>query len=855
MPVLIMKKITLGIIAHVDAGKTTLSEALLYISGKIKKQGRVDHGDTYLDNNRLERERGITIFSKQALFTSGDTQFCLLDTPGHADFSAETERTFSVLDYAVLVISGSEGVQAHTTVLWELLREYGIPTFIFVTKMDLAGADKASVMKDLTSRLSPGCVDFESPDAEESIAMCDDSVFEEYMEHGKIFDFDIRHLISNRRLFPVFFGSGLRLEGVETFLNALNLYTTNSIYGEAFSARVFKIKYDQNGTKLSFLKVTGGSLAVRDTVKYRAEKTDEVIEEKITGIRQYSGIKFDTLDKSFPGDVVAVTGLTETYAGIGLGELSDISKPVLEPVMTYKIALPKDTDPKIFYRKLKVLEEEEPLLHLVWNERFSEIHAQLMGQIQTEVITSIIDERFETKVSFEDGRILYRETVNAPAYGVGHFEPLRHYAEVHLLIEPLPAGSGIKIATTCSEDFLDRNWQRLIMTHIGEKQHLGVLTGSPLTDVRITLITGKAHLKHTVGGDFREAVYRAIRQGLMTARENGLCVLLEPYYSFRLEIPTETVGRAITDILGMSGTYSEGPSSPGISVLEGKIPVSTGRNYAKDVAAYTHGTGRFSCTVCGYYPCHNSKEVIEGIAYDPEADVPNSPDSVFCSHGAGVIIPWYNVPEYMHLEAQKNQDSILTPEQTVRHNISIEEKEIEAIMEREFGPIRRPVYGENKNKVVINTGSIQRRSSLYIVDGYNVIFSWDELAAIAKDDLEGSRNYLLDILANYQAFTGREIIVVFDAYNVKGSVERKFDYHGLHVVYTKEDELGDTYIEKLIYEIGKDYSVRAVTSDGLIQLQAVRSGVMRLSAREFREEILAVDKEIKDLLEKMSANK
>ena len=863
-----MKKLTIGLVAHVDAGKTTLAEALLYAAGKIRKPGRVDWRNTYLDTHELERERGITIFSKEARFTAGDLAVTLLDTPGHVDFSAETERVLRVLDYAVLVVSGSEGVQAHTETLWHLLERYAVPVFVFVTKMDLAGANRAGVLADMAEHLSPAALDFTDPDApdlDEKTALCDEALFEAYMDGGAVTDGDRIRLIRERKLFPVFFGSGLRLDGVDRLLEALSALTAEAEHPESFGARVYKIGHDSSGGRLTYLRIPGGTLSNRQTVRYAVPGQDEALEEKITGIRLYSGTKYDTAEAVSAGDVCAVTGLSATYSGQGFGSEASSPAPLLEPVLTYRIALPSDADPRTLLPKFRELEEEEPLLHIVWNERYGEIHAQVMGEVQTEVLTRIIAERFGVEAAFDDGHILYKETISAPVEGGGHFEPLRHYAEVHLLMEPLPPGSGLIFDSACSENFLERNWQRLILTHLEEKTHLGVLTGSPITDMKITLVSGRAHLKHTVGGDFREATYRAVREGLMFASLRGACVLLEPWYAFRLELPGENVGRAMADILARSGVFTEHEASPGVSVLEGRAPVATVGDYAREVAAYTHGRGRFTCRMDGYAPCHNADEVIRAAGYDPEADVENTPNSVFCSHGAGIVVPWSWVPQYMHLEGLKLRDETADESpaeeeqlntragQIIRKNLNLDEKELEAIMEREFGPIRRRVYGNARKdqSFAPDVTKPKYKKSLYIVDGYNVIFAWDELSKTAEYDLETARRDLLTILSNYQAFTKREMIVVFDAYNVKGDGERKEDVDGLHVVFTKEGELADTYIEKLIYEIGKDYSVRAVTSDGLIQLQAVRSGVLRLSAREFREEILMVDKEIEAFLKKL----
>jgi len=852
-----MKKLVIGILAHVDAGKTTLSEALLYTIGKIKKAGRVDWRNTFLDNHDLERERGITIFSKQALLTADDIQVTLVDTPGHVDFSAETERTLAVLDYAVLVISASDGVQAHTETLWHLLERYHVPTFVFITKTDLPDVDKAAVLEDCRQALSSGCVDFsDRENLGEQVAMCDETALEEFLEDGNVSEESITRCIRERKLFPCFFGSGLRLTGVDVLWNALSAYTVMPLQRGDFSARVHKIAYDPSGGRLTYIKVTGGRLSVRQSISYTVPGTGETVEEKITAIRMYSGAKFQTADTAEPGDLCAVTGLSKTCAGMGLGTEEASLPPYLDSVLYYKISLPPKTDARTLLPKFRELEEEEPLLHIVWNERFEEIHAQVMGQVQIEVLTSILKERFDIDAEFTDRRILYKETIAAPVEGVGHFEPLRHYAEVHLLLEPLPHGSGLVFDSICPENYLDRNWQRLIQTHLEEKQHIGVLTGAPITDMKITLVAGKAHLKHTQGGDFRESTYRAVRHGLMCAAARDKAVLLEPYYAYRLELPGECVGRAITDILNRNGTFEEHEATTGFSVLLGRAPVAAIGDYSREVASYTHGRGRFSCRFDGYFPCHNPETVLAETNYNPEADVANTPDSVFCAHGAGFVVPWYQVTEYMHLEgislAPKNEEiSVIVPPKPVERNVSIDEKELEAIMEREFGPIRRKVYGDPKKPVVAVGKTAKAKKTLYIVDGYNVIFAWEELAAIAENDLEDARRQLCEILANYQAFTKREMILVFDAYNVKGATARKFDYQGVHVVYTKEGELGDTYIDKLTSEIGKDYSVRVITSDGLIQLQALRSGVLRMSAREFREEILTVDEEIWEILENL----
>lgn len=851
-----MKKTVVGIIAHVDAGKTTLTEGMLYLAGKIKTQGRVDKRSTFLDTHELERERGITIFSKTARLDFGDSNIILLDTPGHVDFSAETERTLSVLDCAVLVISGSEGVQAHTTTLWSLLRRHNVPTFIFVTKMDLVGSDKNAVMRDVTLSLGSGSVDFDSPERDEHIALLDDSLLDCFLAGESITKEQTARLVGECRLFPCFFGSGLKLDGVRELLEAIDLYCAERQYSADFAAKVYKIGHDTTGNRLTYMKITGGTLVNRQNITYTVN--EEEITEKVSGIRLYSGAKFEAVDSVSAGEICAVTGMSKTYAGEGLGREKSESRPSLIPVLSYRIKLPKEVSPVTFLPKLRELEEEEPLLGIVWNERFGEIDAHIMGQVQTEILVRLISDRFGIDVEFEDGRIMYLETVSDSAEGVGHFEPLRHYAEVHLMLEPGERGSGLVFASDCSENLLDINWQRLILTHLEEKTHLGVMTGSPITDMKITLVSGRAHLKHTQGGDFREATYRALRQGLMTLRERGKTVLLEPYYSFTLELPGEYVGRAISDITAKYGTIDEHEANEDFSLLRGTVPVSEMGDYANEVAAYTHGKGRLSVLVDGYYPCHNTDEIVSEYDYDPTADIDNTPDSVFCSHGAGFIVPWYDAPSYMHLEMRKTLVSDSSPApvpRVIESNMDIDERELEAIMEREFGPIRRPVYSDPKKPVVVNERPKKKKRSLYIIDGYNVIFAWDELSAIAKFDLEDSRVQLCSILANYKAFTGRDIVLVFDAYNVKGAVRRKTDYKGVTVVYTKEGELGDTYIEKLVYEIGEDYSVRVVTSDGLIQLQALRSGVLRMSAREFREEVLENDAEIEKILKKLREKK
>ena len=849
-----MKKLTIGIMAHVDSGKTTLSEALLYETGTIRKLGRVDHRDAYLDHYALERERGITIFSKQARLKTPSMEITLLDTPGHADFSAEMERVLHVLDYAILVISGTDGVQAHTETVWHLLQRYRVPTFLFVNKMDLAGADRGQVLASLRRNLSEACVDM-TPREElpEELAMCDEAVLDRYMDTGAVSDADITALVRERKLFPCWFGSALKLEGVAEFLDALERFTAEPERGREFAASVYKIARDAQGNRLTYLKLTGGSLKVRSAVSYTARNGD-ALEEKVNQIRLYSGEKFETAETVSAGDVCAVLGLTDTWPGQGLGAQPDAAAPLLEPVLSYRIGLPAGTDARVMLPKLQQLEEEDPMLRIVWNERLQEIQAELMGRVQIEVLKSLIRDRFDVDVTVDSGHICYRETIAAPVEGVGHFEPLRHYAEVHLLLEPLPAGSGLVFDTACSEEVLDRNWQRLILTHLEERQHPGVLTGSPVTDMKITLIAGRAHLKHTEGGDFRQATYRAVRQGLMEAES----VLLEPVYSFRLEVPADQMGRAINDIRAMSGTFQT-PDDYGETVtITGTAPVACMGDYQAEVAAYTRGRGRLSCALSGYAPCHDADKVIAELGYDPDSDTDNPTGSVFCAHGAGFYVPWDQVRAYMHIDSglsdRQGEDAPLQPRVYTR-NLDIDEKELEAIMEREFGAIRRPQYRSAKQEMQLEKMRQPAPKKDYIiVDGYNMIFAWADLKPLAETDLDAARLRLMDKLANYRAFRDCELVLVFDAYRVKGSPGSRFDHFDVHVVYTKENETGDLYIEKLANSIGRNYRVRVVTSDALIQLSALRSGVLRMSAPEFEREvndILArIDRFIQGTMEK-----
>ncbi len=834
-----MKKIIAGILAHVDAGKTTLAEAMLYRTGKLRKIGRVDHGDTALDTHALERERGITIFASQAVFSTDKMEVTLLDTPGHVDFSSETERTLGVLDYAILVISGLDGVQSHTLTLWKLLRLYGVPTFVFVTKMDFARKSREEIIENLNSELDGDFVDFGDEAAmSEGLALCSESMMEKYLCGETIDEREIAEAIKLRQVFPCFFGSGLKLDGIDEFIDALEKYTIQPEYSEAFGAKVFKISHDPQGVRLTHIKVTGGSIKVREMIG----------DEKISGIRIYSGAKFTTADEGKSGEICALTGLDKTHNGQGLGFEAAGERPTLEPVMNYRVVLPDGCDADTILPKLRELEEEDPQLHVTWNSHLKEIHVGLMGDVQAEILKSIVAERFGVKIDIDSGRVMYKETIENKVEGIGHYEPLRHYAEVHLIMEPLPRGSGLVFRTDCSEDTLDRNWQRLILMHLGEKQHLGVLTGSPITDMRITLAAGRAHIKHTEGGDFRQATYRAVRQGLMQAKSK----LLEPYFSFRLEVPSEQIGRAINDIRMKSGSFDSPEESGGISVLRGRAPVTELNGYASEVAAYTGGRGRLYCESAGYDDCHNAEKVIAELAYDPEADLENTPDSVFCAHGGGFGVKWNKVGEYMHLESCLEKEKPYTPPVN-RRNLHIDDKELEAIMEREFG---KPKYELYRPTVKKNDGNqtdfeMTERKSYVLVDGYNVIFAWDELKSLADTDLGAARERLMEILCNYSAYTKNNVVLVFDAYKVPGNTGERFDFHNIHVVYTNERELGDVYIEKLISEIGKNDRVRVVTSDNLIQLSAVRFGVLRMSAAEFEREVDSVHAKIGKFLDEI----
>ncbi len=849
-----MKKTVLGICAHVDAGKTTLAEAMLYRCGKIRKAGRVDHGDTVMDAHALERERGITIFAGQTTVQYGELEITLLDTPGHVDFSAETERILRVLDYAVLVISGTEPIQSHTLTLWKLLREYHLPTFLFVTKMDYARQTKQEILNELRKELKAECLDFSDDDGSavyEAAAMCSEELLEEYLLSGRVSREALAQLIFDRQLFPCFFGSGLKMDGIEEFLRGLEAFVLNRNYLSDFGAKVFKITHDNTGAKLTHLKVTGGALRVRDSIRYGDK------EEKISGIRFYSGPRFTAAEEARAGDVCAVTGLTGSFSGMGLGfEVSD-DELFTQPLMNYRICLPQGIDAQQFLPKLRQLEEEDPQLHVSWNNHLQEIHVGLMGDIQAEILCSLIEDRFGVKVTVDSGRVQYQETIADMVEGVGHYEPLRHYAEVHLILEPMPRGSGLVFRTKCSEDVLDRNWQRLIMEHLNEKQHLGVLTGSPITDMKITLAAGRAHLKHTEGGDFRQSTYRAVRQGLMQAKS----VLLEPYDRFRLEIPSEYIGRAITDIRFRHGSVSQPEDVNGITVLTGRAPVVTMNHYATEVSAYSGGKGRLFLTFDGYDECHNTEEVIREYAYQPEADLDNPPDSVFCSHGAGFVVKWDRVKDYMHIESCLSREK-QTVEPVLNHrNFQLDDKELEAIMTREFGPpkltseLYRPMPKPAAQEQERGEADQQPRKKYLIIDGYNVIFAWDDLKRLAQLDLDLARETLVHVLSDYAAFVETELVLVFDAYRVSGNAGSRHDHNNIHIVYTKEHETGDTYIEKLVSEIGKNYNVRVVTSDNLIQLSAVRFGVLRMSAREFEREVDLIHEKIATYIEQLKRQK
>lgn len=900
-----MKKSVIGILAHVDAGKTTLSESILYLTGSIRKLGRVDNRDAFLDTYELERARGITIFSKQAVFTLGDTEVTLLDTPGHVDFSAEMERTLQVLDYAILVVSGADGVQGHTETLWRLLKRYQIPTFLFINKMDQNGTDRKLLMADVRKRLDESCVDFgawdEADDGfREAVAMCDEAALEQYLEEGVVEEFEIRRMIAERKLFPCYFGSALKLEGVEEFLNGLRKWMQNPAHIREFGAKVFKISRDDQGNRLTHLKITGGSLKVKEMLPVGDT------EEKVNQIRIYSGAKFELVNEAGPGAVCAVTGPVLTHPGQGIGAERESELPLLEPVLTYQVILPEECDVHTMLRNLRQLEEEEPQLHIVWDESLSEIQAQVMGEVQIEILKSLIEERFGVRVEFGTGNIVYKETILEPVEGVGHFEPLRHYAEVHLLLEPAEPGSGLQFSTVCSEDVLNRSWQRLILTHLEEKRHRGVLVGGEITDMKITLIAGRAHLKHTEGGDFRQSTYRAVRQGL----REGKCRLLEPYYAFRLEVPTENVGRAMADVERMQGTFDVPVTEGDMTTLTGSAPVVNMRDYQREVISYTRGRGRLACSLKGYEPCHNEEAVLEQIGYDPEADLDNPTGSVFCAHGAGFVVPWYEVKSYMHVEsplsgkreyedeAEMADDTAVSAGRTKGtsgvggssasgyydgRSFGAEDKELEAIFTRTYGESKRRlpnesgpcqvVYSPGKSSVkgwgrresssASGAGSLMGSGltgpkpgylkpqqdggeEYLLVDGYNILYAWEEMRELMKVTVDGARQSLMDILCNYQGYKKCHLIVVFDAYKVSGNIGSAQDYHNIHIVYTKEAETADQYIEKFAHEMGRKYRVTVATSDGLEQLIIRGQGCILMSARDLKEDIMRVGRQIEE---------
>ncbi len=853
-----MKRIVIGMLAHVDSGKTTLSEGLLYHSGEIRKLGRVDHGNAFLDTDSMERSRGITIFSKQATLSLPSGTATLLDTPGHVDFSAEMERALQVLDYAVLVISGTDGVQSHTETLWQLLIRYNIPTFIFINKMDISYLTKESLLKELKQRLSGGCCDFsplrERDELNEELAECSEELMNSYLDEGSVTDELISEAINRRDVFPCMFGSALKLNGIEELIAVIDKYTTEKVYPDEFGARVYKITQDEQGARLTHMKVTGGTLKVRTLLDGAGWS------EKINQIRIYSGVKFTTADELPAGSICAVTGLTKTFSGEGLGYERNSPSPVLEPVLTYKIILPQGSDVQIALQQLHKLEEQEPQMHIIWNERLQEIHVQLMGEIQLEILKTMIADRFDLDVTFDRGSITYKETIAAPVEGVGHYEPLRHYAEVHLLMEPAERGTGLQFFTDLQRDSLDTNWQRLILTHLEEKVHIGVLTGSPITDMKITLVAGRAHIKHTEGGDFRQATYRAVRQGLRSAES----VLLEPWYDFRLEVPAECVGRAMTDLQRMECEMRPPETNGETTTISGSAPVATIRDYQSDVISYSHGKGRLICIPKGYFPCHNADEVIAEIGYDVDSDVDNTADSVFCSHGAGVIVKWDEAPYRMHVDSGirfgKDSTSDEDTEMAVSQQISnykqrmATDKELMEIFERTYGKIdrdpRRAMRNEKQPeyKKIPKLPPPPKGPEYLLVDGYNIIFAWDELNKLAKDNLDLARNTLINVLCNYQGFRQCNLILVFDAYKVKGNHREVENIGGISVVYTKEAETADMYIEKVAHKLGKDHKVRVATSDNVEQLIILGSGGIRVSANEFHEEVRLVEKTIRELI-------
>ena len=820
--------LALGLLAHVDAGKTTLSEALLFRSGALRALGRVDHADAHLDTHALERQRGITIFSNQARLSTLQLDITLVDTPGHVDFAAEAERSLPILDCAILVISSTDGIQAHTLTLWRMLERYNVPTFLFINKMDLPGPEKQVLLNQLR-QLSPNCVDFTLPmeQVRENAALCDEALLETYLSGGDITDGNLRNLIAQRRLFPCFFGSGLKLTGVEELLQGLDCFAPSKTYPTDFGAKVYKISRDPQGNRLTWLKITGGTLKVRSLLGV----------EKVQQIRLYSADKFTTAEEACAGSLCAVTGLNTSFIGQGLGMEPPGQPFTVRSVMNYRIKSP--IDPTLLLPKLRLLEEEDPQLQILWDEKLKQIHVQIMGRVQQEVLCQLMHSRFGMEIQLDEPRILYKETIENTVEGVGHFEPLRHYAEVHILLEPLPPGSGIQRDTVCPTDVLEEGYQHLIVSHMSEKQHLGVLTGAPITDIKMTLLVGKAHLKHTEGGDFRQATYRAIRQGLMQAKSR----LLEPWYDFILTVPVESVGRAITDIRAMGGHFDAPQPQGDFSVLSGCLPAAELGDYADTLAAYTRGRGRLQLSLRGYEPCHNTDAVIAAAAYDPEADLDNTPHSVFCAHGAGFTVKWNEVKEYMHLESGLKEEK---PPQIITRNLQNDDKELQAILLRQFGPIKTELYRPVKNAPASETLTIRPPKQQYlIVDGYNIIFAWEELAALAKADLDAARRRLCDLLSSFAGFKKCTLVLVFDGYKQKGSPGSRTVWNNIRIVYTPEGQTADAYIEALVAEIGTNYTVRVATSDGLVQLSSLRSGVLRVSARELLAEIQAAETEMK----------
>ena len=865
-----MKRLVIGILAHVDSGKTTLSEAMLYRAGALRKLGRVDHRNAFLDTDALERARGITIFSKQAVLKLPDTQLTLLDTPGHVDFSAEAERALQVMDYAILVVSGTDGVQSHTETLWRLLERYHVPVFLFVNKMDLAGADKAARLEELRRRFGTGCLDLSDPACGEDLALCNEELLETVMAGESPTEGQLGAAIARRELFPCYFGSALKLEGVDKLLEDLERLTQPLPQREAFGARVFKVTKED--VRLTWVKVTGGELKVKAELSAR-EDARSPWSGKADQLRLYNGAKFQLVDTALPGDVVAVAGLSDAYPGEGLGSEPDASPPALEPVLRYRVLLPQGIEVHKALGQLRELEQEDPLLHVVWDERLGQVHLQLMGEVQLEVLQSLVERRFGWQAAFDEGGILYKETINARVEGVGHYEPLRHYAEVHLVLEPGAPGSGVEIATSCREDELAGSWQRLVLTHLAEKAHIGPLLGAPLTDCKITLAAGRAHIKHTEGGDFRQATYRAVRQGLRMAQTQGACQLLEPWYEFTLRLPADCVGRALADMPRLCAQFEPPVTQGEETILTGKAPVAAMRGYAREVTAYSKGRGQLSCLPVGYAPCHNSQEVIDQAAYDIDGDLENTADSVFCSHGAGVMVRWDKVPSHMHLPSvlargermaraaqeaeQEEPRSVEVRAQAYRATLA-QDKELMAIFERTYGPIKRdPIQAMRPQKkrpqeLKLSPQGARRPQKEgpehLLVDGYNVIFAWEDLKALAGENLEAARGRLMDILCNYAAYRQCVPILVFDAYKVKGGVGSVEKYHNLNVVYTKEAETADMYIEKVTHRIARHYRTRVVTSDATEQLIILGGGALRVSSLAFQKEVQAAEREIREIL-------